>query len=148
MIVDSIFNLKMYSHLHKLFPIAFNHLSKLSTDSIKNETIELSGKDLFLITSIKKGRSKNDAYLESHQRYIDIQFCLSGVDQIGWKSTKICSNIKEAYQPEADICFYFDLPEKWYSILPNYFAIIFPEDAHAPSVSEDILYKAIIKVAI
>ena len=86
--------------------------------------------------------------LEMHQRYIDIQFVLSGVDTMAWKAKKDTINPVEEYNSENDCQFFSDDPDIWIPVQKNQFTIFFPEDAHLPMISDKIIHKAILKIKI
>jgi len=52
------------------------------------------------------------------------------------------------YSEEKDIRFFHDAAASWISTPPGAFCIFFPEDAHAPLVSNGNIRKAIFKVAV
>ena len=93
------------------------------------------------------GRSRNRAKLECHRKYIDIQLVLEGTDEMGWKPLLDCHKPLADYSTEKDIQFFSDAPASWIATPPGAFCIFFPEDAHAPLVSEGNIRKVILKIA-
>ena len=94
------------------------------------------------------GRKTENAELEAHRKYIDIQVCLQGVDNIGWKPYEDCKTVSKEYCSENDIEFFKDDKDAYCSIRNGQFAIFFPEDAHAPVIADERLHKVIVKVAV
>jgi biofilm protein TabA len=94
------------------------------------------------------GRTRSEAKLECHRRYIDIQLVLEGVDEMGWKPLSDCHEPMNDYSAERDIQFFRDVPASWIATPPGAFCIFFPEDAHAPLVSNGKIRKAVIKIAL
>ena len=86
--------------------------------------------------------------LESHRRYLDIQFVVSGEDCIGWLPVAACSRVSQAYNSETDLQFFFDRPGTWIDLAAGSFAVFFPQDAHAPLATSGSIHKVIIKVAL
>ncbi len=84
---------------------------------------------------MNRGRTRAEAKLECHRRYIDIQYVLEGVDEMGWKSLPDCRKPAGDYNAALDIRFFDDQPAAWIATPPDHFCIFFPEDAHAPLVS-------------
>ncbi|MDH7504523.1 MAG: YhcH/YjgK/YiaL family protein, partial [Verrucomicrobiota bacterium] len=78
--------------------------------------------------------------------YIDIQFCLSGHEEIGWKPTDSCCGA-EGFDEEKDLGFFTDESEAWSAVGPGRFAIYFPADAHAPLGGAGPVHKVVVKVA-
>ncbi|RJP70686.1 MAG: DUF386 domain-containing protein [Ignavibacteriales bacterium] len=148
MIIDKLKNAYKYYRLHPGLAKAFEHISNLDLVEMDTGSYEIDKKNIYFIISNKKGRSKEEAQLEFHRNYIDIQLVLNGTEAIGWKSTFDCHRLEQVYDSENDIGFYGDNPSNWIILKPGTFAIFFPEDAHAPMVSEDYVNKAVVKVTV
>ena len=89
---------------------------------------------------------KEEAKLETHNQFIDIQIPLSGVEVMGYTARE---DLPEAdYDADKDISFYPGLAESYIPVKPGMFAIFFPQDAHAPGVSPDGVKKVIVKVLV
>ena len=93
-------------------------------------------------------QKKEEGCLEIHCKYIDIQFVLSGTDEMGWKPKKLCFCPTGDFDQEKDAQFFKDDPDTWISVQPDSYAIFFPEDAHMAMFSPAKIHKAIIKVAV
>lgn len=148
MIIDTLENSGRYSALSKSLKEAFHFLESTDLKNQKEGTIELNGRNLYCTFSTQHGRKAEEAKLEFHRNYIDIHFTISGNDSIGWKSLKDCKNIEKEYDGEKDFGLFSDLPKMWITVEPGHFAIFFPEDAHAPLVSDGEIHKVVIKIAI
>ena len=59
-----------------------------------------------------------------------------------------CREQKGDYNPEKDVLFYNDPPEMHFGLRDRQFAILFPEDVHAPMIGEGMIKKLVIKVKI
>ena len=46
------------------------------------------------------------AKFECHDKHIDIQLCINGVKQIGWKPREKCVTPNGGYNPEKDVQLY------------------------------------------
>ena len=146
MIVDNINQLKKYESVHPLFPLAIEFLSKKDLMDLPNGRHEIEGDDVFAIIARDNGKTIDEAQLEVHNEYIDIQVILSGVDSIGWKPRADCNDSVADFDPENDIQFYTEKSDTRVTVGPMQFAIFFPEDAHAPMVSDGFLHKVVIKI--
>jgi biofilm protein TabA len=144
MILDSLAHAGRYISLHPDFSRVFSFL-KSGTPQLSGR-ITLNGDDAFVLYSQATGKLASDAFLESHRRYIDVHVCFAGVEQIGWRMVADCSQIDQPYNEEKDMMTFSDLPTSWVTLVPGSFAIFFPEDAHAPMVSESVVHKAVVKV--
>jgi len=85
---------------------------------------------------------------ECHDKFIDIQLCIKGNEEIGWKPRHACSQVKNEYNAEKDVAFYSDTPDMFFQLTDGQFAIFFPEDVHAPMIGGGNIKKMVIKVAI
>ncbi len=86
--------------------------------------------------------------MEVHRRYVDVQLCLIGDEQIGWRPLAQCAAPQGPFDCERDIQFFNDRPETWLALRPGLFAIFFPDDAHAPLAGEGEVRKAVFKLAV
>ncbi len=146
MILDSLTHATRYESLHPAFGDAFRFLRGVY--GIPDGSREIRGKDLYAMISTSHGKPREEAFLESHRRYIDIHFCLEGTEEIGWRALARCAAVNVPYDSSKDVETYTDTPETWCVLPAGSFAIFFPEDAHAPLVSHGMLRKAVIKVAL
>jgi YhcH/YjgK/YiaL family protein len=93
-----------------------------------------------------KQRTKDTAFLETHIDMIDIQIPISGAETFGY--TPLCDLPPFEYNAEKDITKYGDTKAQTYvTVKPGQFAIFFPQDGHAPCITDDAeIKKAIFKV--
>ena len=146
MIIDSLKNSDRYKQLNPHFKQAFEYIRSLDFSKLEAGKIVLKENALIVNVSDTKLKSKPDAKLETHNKYIDIQVPVSASESFGWKERSICTNITAPYNAEKDIEFYGDTPTTYFTLQPEEFAIFFPEDAHAPCVGEGDIRKIIVKV--
>lgn len=135
----------MYFDAHPLFKRALEFLQ--SGQHLYQETGDYAIDGENLKYSLVEGSLKDEsqAVLESHKRYIDIHYVVSGTERIGWKAVADCSP-KDDYNPETDLVFYRDRPGDWIALTDGYFAIFCPGVAHAPMVGAGRVKKIVIKV--
>lgn len=148
MIIDILENAEKYFSLNPRFASAFRYLRTPAAAMLESGEAEIEGKQLFAVGSRKMGKKRSEAKLEMHKNYIDIQFVLSGIDSMGWRPVRSCSRTNSLYDEKKDIAFFDDEPLIWADVPPGAFAIFFPEDAHAPMVSDREIHKVILKVAV
>jgi biofilm protein TabA len=147
MIVDHLRAAERYFSLHPGFRRGFEFLRGLSPDpTVGRHAID--GERLYAMIARDQGRGREKSLLEFHRRYIDIQFVLDNADVIGWQPTARCERISTPYSADKDVGLYFDRPPTWLDIPAGYFALFFPEDAHAPMAGAGMVSKAIVKVAV
>jgi YhcH/YjgK/YiaL family protein len=85
---------------------------------------------------------------ECHNKNIDIQVCIDGLETIGWKPRQSCNNPNGEYNAEKDVLFYNDKPDMFFQLTNMQFVIFFPEDVHAPMIGDSNIKKVVIKVKI
>ena len=148
MVFDSLDNIEKYISLNTRFEkaVAFLREPDLMHLSVGKYTID--DDNVYAIVVKEQGRTKDKALLETHEKYIDIQLVLGGIDEMGWRDKSSCQNISMRYDEEKDVQLYRDEPELWLKTTAGKFAMFFPEDAHMPMVSENTLHKIIVKVRV
>lgn len=148
MILSNISHADRYATLHPLFPRAFDYIRNTDLHALAPGRHAIIGDDLFVIVEQVDGRTRAEARLECHRRYIDIQLVLEGTDEMGWKPLADCKQPIGDFNTERDIRFFQDAADSWISTPANAFCIFFPEDAHAPLVSTGKIHKLIFKIAV
>ena len=148
MIFSTISQSDRYAALHPLFPRAFDYIRNTDLLTLAPGRYPIVGEQLFVIVENVSGRTRAEARLECHRKYIDIQLVLEGTDEMGWKALADCVDPVSDYSEEKDIRFFHDAPASWIATPPGAFCIFFPEDAHAPLVSTGQIRKVIFKVAL
>jgi len=150
MIIDTLQNASKYFSVHPLLEQAFAYINTVDLQNAPDGKSDIDGDNLRAIYSNKKGMTAEEsiAKFECHNKNIDIQLCISGTEQIGWKPRSKCVAPKGDYNPEKDVQFYNDAPDMYFTLTDLQFAIFFPEDVHAPMIAENEVKKLVIKVKI
>jgi YhcH/YjgK/YiaL family protein len=147
MILDKLENADRYVSLHPAFAAAFQWLREQAPDGLPAGRAEISGDRLYASVMREGGRGQSAAKLETHRRYIDIQYLAAGSDLMGWAPTG--QGLKSlGYDSAKDLEFYTDEPEIWIPVPVGHFVIFFPEDAHAPMAGTEAMVKIVVKVAV
>ncbi|MBR6195204.1 MAG: YhcH/YjgK/YiaL family protein [Prevotella sp.] len=146
MIIDTLDNLGKYVGLNPLFADVMEFLKQNDLSTMDEGKHPIKGADLFVNIQMAKGRSREAAVLESHVRMIDIQLPLDADETFGY--SPVCDLPDFEYNPEKDMTKYGDTPSQTYvTVKPGQMAIFFPQDGHAPCISEkEVIKKAIFKV--
>ncbi len=148
MILGTLENGSRYFGVHVGFRKAFEFLSHTDPGGLSTGRTEIDGDRVFALVTKGPGRSRREARLEVHARYIDIQYVVSGIDMMGWKPVSACKRPAGPFDTEKDVGFFDDDPEAWIAVHPGSFAVCFPEDAHLPRVSAGEIHKIVVKVAV
>lgn len=148
MIVDRLEHADRYCEMYPAFAKAFAFLNQENLAQLSPGRHEIDGDRLFCSISKGPGRSRSEANLEAHRKYIDIQYVIAGTEEYGWKPTADCRIVHTAYDAEKDIGFFKDVPDSWNDVPAGSFVIFFPQDAHAPLVGAGEIHKAVLKIAV
>ncbi|HPN31308.1 MAG TPA: YhcH/YjgK/YiaL family protein [bacterium] len=148
MIVSQLEDWKKYSLIHPYFKKAFGFLLSPELSILPEGRYNIDGKKIYAVISVFSGTHKNEAKLESHKSYIDIQYIDCGINYIGWKNSSTCEYPIAGFDKKKDIIFYEDKPEFYVKLSKSCFAVLFPEDSHAPSVGSGKIRKIVVKVKI
>lgn len=149
MIIDTLQNASKYFSVHPLFAKAFEYINKTDWANTEVGKYDIEpGLKSILSNGPGKTNEASIAKFECHNKNIDIQLCLSGVEQIGWKPREKCVMDNGGYNEEKDVQFYSDAPDMYFTLTDGQFAIFFPEDVHAPMIGEGDIKKLVIKVKI
>ena len=148
MILDSLRNATAAVSLNPRFKQAFDFIMNNDLSKMEPGKIVLDGDNLFISLVEVAGKKPEEAKMEAHRKYIDIQVVLAGKDTMGWSAIDSCTSETDTYSAEKDIIFYTDKPTTYLTVYPGQFAIFFPEDGHAPAIGDGLIKKAIVKVLI
>jgi YhcH/YjgK/YiaL family protein len=150
MIIDLLSNAPLYYNQGPLFKKAFEYLAQTDFSKVEKGKYELDGKDLFAIVNEYDSVSADNEQMESHKRYIDIQYIVAGAERIGHDFLKAQTPSKP-YDDEKDFMLWGEKPSFFSILQQGMFAIFFPHDLHMPNIMIDkaaYVKKVVIKVAV
>jgi YhcH/YjgK/YiaL family protein len=149
MIIDTLANASKYLSLHPSFAKAFEFLHQNDLANLAEGVSETPG-GLKVIVNTANGKTKEAslAKFECHDKNIDIQVCVKGLETFGWKPRKKCATPNGDYNPEKDVRFFSDVPDMFFQLTDGQFAVFFPEDVHAPMIGDGEIKKVVLKVKI
>lgn len=142
MILDTLENFSKYVSLNPLFPKVLEYLQNTDLMAQEPGCVNIDGNKLFVNHNVAKGKTVDQARMETHNAMIDIQIPLSCPEVIGYIPRQYLSRAE--YDATKDITFYLDRPEQYITVHPGEFVIFFPEDGHAPCISPVPEYKKVI----
>jgi biofilm protein TabA len=149
MIIDTLANASKYFNLHPSFQKAFNYINQNDLVNLEDGATEISD-NLKVIVNTANGKTTEESLskFECHNKNIDIQICVKGLETIAWKPREKCLFPNGEYSPEKDAQFFKDAPDMSFQLTDGQFAVFFPEDVHAPMIGEGKIKKIVIKVKI
>nr|WP_314439501.1 YhcH/YjgK/YiaL family protein [uncultured Porphyromonas sp.] len=149
MVLGTLKDSARYGALHPLFARVFAYIKEHDLLHAELGRIELEGDTLFINNVEPATVLQADQPLEAHQAYLDIHVLLEGRERIGWRSTDSCERPRAAFDVENDFVLYDDAPTSYVDLQPGDFAIVYPEDAHAPLIGQgEKIRKLIIKARV
>lgn len=146
MIVSNLQNSQRIEALHPMFKRLFDYVKTHDLLHVELGRIEIDGDLLFINNVNPECVSSEKQVLELHHDYIDIHILLEGTETIGWKALEDLHHEVKAYSAEEDCALYSDVPTTFVNLLPGQFAIVYPEDPHAPIIGSGKIRKLIAKV--
>lgn len=146
MVVDTLENIENYVSLNPLFKDVVDFIKSNDLCTLEAGKHFIKGGDLFVNITTAKGRSEADAMLEIHRKMIDIQIPLDTSESYGY--TPLCDLPEVDFNEDKDCGKFPGLPAQSYvTCQKGMFAIFFPQDGHAPCISESQeIKKAIFKI--
>lgn len=146
MIIDTLDMLGRYTALNPLFADVVEFLQNNDLNTLKEGKYEIKGKDLFLNITTATSKTPDTAVLETHDVMVDIQIPLSTAETYGYTPRRFLPDME--YNAEKDISKIADTKaDDFVTCRPGMFAIFFPQDGHAPCISdEEGIKKAIFKI--
>ncbi|MBP3355980.1 MAG: YhcH/YjgK/YiaL family protein [Rikenellaceae bacterium] len=146
MILDSTKNWQLYAAVNPLFGKVFDYLNSVDLNTLEEGKHVVDGDNIFLMINNRDLKKPEDAALEVHNKYIDIQIVIAGEETFGYKDRAECTSPRSEFNTEKDILFYDDNPTTYFTLHEGQMAVFFPEDGHAPMIGNGKIKKCIVKV--
>ena len=146
MVLDKIENLLQYSNLHLGFTKASEFILGTDFSKLEDGKYSIDGDNIFALLQKYETKDSENAKPETHFKYIDIQYLISGTELMGIalldKQAPITKDIKN------DIAFY-ENEVSFIKFQTGMFAIFFPHDMHMPGIKLEesgTVRKVVIKI--
>ncbi len=146
MIIGSLEHSQRIESLHPQFKVAFDYIKNHDLLNAPLERIELDGDNLFINNVNPECVAKEKQVLEAHKQYLDIHVLLEGQECMGWKNIDDCGTPSKAYDENDDYMLFDQAASTYIDLLPGQFAIVYPEDAHAPLIGSGKIRKLVVKI--
>ena len=151
MIYDHISNIATYRSLSPNIALGLDFLMQMNPDTAVG--VYQINQQVKALVSEYETKTENEYGYEAHRKNIDIQYLLNGAERI---SCLPIERLKEtqSYNEENDAAFYaadLNIQPSYISLLPGYFAIIYPQDGHMPQLcvnEPQNVKKVVVKVKI
>ena len=130
---------------------AFRFLIERAKPALADGRHEIDGERMFALAAHYDTRDFDSALPESHRRYIDVQYLVSGRETIYWTPLEDVASVAKPYDAERDIVFYSrNSLARPFELAAGQFAIFFPEDVHEPNCHcgpQAPVHKVVVKIA-
>ena len=148
MVLDKIENFGKYASLNPNFTKVVEFLQNCNLQDLAIGRNEICGDLVFANVVEAKPKSKEEAPIEIHRKYIDVHVPLSGDELVGYTPL---AELPYAEFVEADDAALYPVSlsaRDYFNVKRGEFVIFFPQDGHAPAITATPLKKIILKVAI
>ena len=149
MVYDYLTNAEKYEGICAGIAAGFAVLKDRDLTALEPGEYPVFGEDIILKIQSYNTKPAEQARLEVHRRYIDIQYIVSGEEKIAVGTLDHAGEELEA-RPESDIWFYAGSADAL-TLKAGQFMVLFPDETHAPciAVSASIpVKKALVKIAL
>ena len=135
MIYDRLDRAGSYHAVHPLLGMAVTFLSRSDLPDLQDGRHELSGGAFASVQTYETKKLEVGEY-ETHQSYADVQCVLAGEEWIYVSHPGLLTET-QPYRAEDDCALYHGEPASRLLMQPGSFLLLFPQDAHMPSIEVD-----------
>jgi len=146
MIISTLKDSARVEALSPAFKKLFDYIKTHDLLNVPPGRIELDGNNLFINNMETTGEPVEKRPIELHKKYIDVHILLEGKERIGWVELSTIKTVKDPYNEKIDMALYSDPCTCFVDLLPGQFAVIYPEDPHAPMIGQGKIRKLIAKI--
>jgi biofilm protein TabA len=116
---------------------AFAFMRDNNMDTMQPGKYVIDGDNVFADITVNPSTPLEEAKWHSHKNYCDIQYVITGAEQVGVAPMQGAPVIK-SFDGKGDSQFYSqDMKGNYYPATPAYFFIFFPSDVHRPFIKVD-----------
>ena len=146
MILDTLDRLESYGNISPLMDKVLDFFRKTDLSTLKPGRIELQGDDLFVNVNRQDAQTRQEARIEAHKEYIDIQVPISCDEEMGFISAPFMPAPSEPYSADRDVAFFPGQCDTYLNVRRGMFTVFFPGEGHAPAITKDGILKLIVKI--
>ena len=150
MIFDKIENLDRYREFAEYGKLIKQFIERDKSEHLPEGRYELDGEKLFALVQVYETKDKDDARMEAHKKYADLQFIEKGEERIYVAFTDELK-VEEDRTPDQDILFYKKADDRGFNLLTEgTFGYYAPQDAHMPCIKnkeKQYVRKIVFKIA-
>ena len=131
MIIDALSQAHWYLSVNDRIAQALRYLEKTDFATLAPGTYPIDARRIYAIVQDYETKPESEGRYESHHRYIDIQFVVSGRERIGW----VCrDSLKRGEYDEGKDLEFHEATGTLFDVPAGTFVILAPHDAHMPCI--------------
>jgi len=145
--INSVEFMKQYESDKALWDKVFSFLGDSKLATMAPGKYPIDGDNAYAIVTSGLSKKLEDVKWESHKKYIDLHYVISGKVKIGVAPVSKAT-VTEPYSETRDAANY-NVDGKFLTATPKEFFLFFPQDAHRPDIKvdgADSLRKVVIKI--
>ncbi|MBV8388715.1 MAG: YhcH/YjgK/YiaL family protein [Mucilaginibacter sp.] len=145
--INSVEFMRQYESNKALWDKVFVFLSDSKLATMAPGKYPIDGDNAYAMISTGPPKKLEDVKWESHRKYIDLQYVISGKVKLGMAPVAKAT-VTEPYSGGRDAANY-NVEGKYLTATPKEFFLFFPQDAHRPDIKVDgvdSLKKLVIKI--
>lgn len=145
--INSVEFMKQYESNNALWDKAFAFLGDSKLATMAPGKYPIDGDNAFATISAGLPKKLENVKWESHRKYIDLQYVISGKVKIGIAPVSKAT-VTKPYDESHDVANY-NAEGRYLTATPKEFFLFFPQDAHRPDIKvdgADSLKKLVIKI--
>lgn len=150
MIFDKVENMPFYFDGDEDFKKVLKAYNDFSQAPFESGRIDITPEKSWCNVSKYEAKACDSLKLEAHKKFIDVQLMFDGGEKIGWAPVSECT-VTQSYDENGDIAFMTSDDAQFIELKKGYFAVFFPQDAHAPCLADSkntFSHKLVFKVAV
>lgn len=143
------FFIEQYSLNPKAWRAAIKFLKKKDLQTMDLGRYDLSAKDTYAIISEYQTKDIETSYFETHRKFIDIQYVISGKEYIILTSLDDKKNLIQPYDEENDFELFQKNNENFLFADSKSIFVLFPQDGHKPGIKvneSELVRKLVLKI--
>ncbi len=149
MIVDHLSHIDPYAAIDPLLAAGLRFLCDEDLPRLPLGRADIDGDRVYALVQEYRTRAEADCRWESHRRYRDVQFIVSGIERIGVSQLSRVQLVTP-YDEARDVAFYAGAGDS-VTLHAGMLAVLWPHDIHRPQVAAGApseVRKIVLKVAL
>lgn len=150
MVIDHLHNAGKYYGLGSGIEKALRFLQEKDLLSLENGKHTIIEGKVFAIVQEYETKDPATEKLESHRKYIDVQYVVKGEEKMGHALLKN-QTPSRTYNADDDYMLFDEAPDFFSVIKEGMFTVFFPNDLHMPCIQNDVatqVKKIVFKIAV